>query len=171
MWAEVLEDVHELINRISGSIKVIDRFFSVPVDYAKPDGPHIRIFARNLVPLGESREPSTDAAESDLPYRMSFSILSSVVCMMFTRENQCCICKVTHHDSNNCDQRLTSLSCRWSRFRYRPISQRRLGECGTLICLRPRRVCETKCTTMSKLHKKKYQASNITSPYSSMIAI
>ncbi|KAG2749147.1 alpha/beta-hydrolase [Suillus brevipes Sb2] len=51
---------------LKGSIKVIDRFFSVPVDYAKPDGPHIRIFVRNLIPLGES---GTDAAESDLPYR------------------------------------------------------------------------------------------------------
>lgn len=50
---------------LKGSIKVIDRFFSVPVDYAKPDGPHIRIFVRNLIPLGES---GTDAAESDLPY-------------------------------------------------------------------------------------------------------
>lgn len=47
---------------LKGSIKVIDRFFSVPVDYAKPDGPHIRIFVRNLIPLGEAN------AESDLPY-------------------------------------------------------------------------------------------------------
>lgn len=109
-----LVEVYELTNRIPGSIKVIDRFFSVPVDYAKPDGPHIRIFVRNLIPLGES---GTDAAESDLPYRMSFLILSSIACTIFSRENQSCICKVTRHGSNNCDQRLIPASCRWSRVR------------------------------------------------------
>jgi pimeloyl-ACP methyl ester carboxylesterase len=53
---------------LKGSIKVIDRFFSVPVDYAKPDGPHIQIFVRNLIPLDEVKGSGTDAAESDLPY-------------------------------------------------------------------------------------------------------
>ncbi|KAG1741073.1 alpha/beta-hydrolase, partial [Suillus lakei] len=54
---------------ISDSIKVIDRFFSVPLDYAKPDGQHIRIFVRNLIPLSEAKgSASTDGAESDLPY-------------------------------------------------------------------------------------------------------
>lgn len=53
---------------LKGSIKVIDRFFSVPVDYAKSDGPHIRIFVRNLIPLGEGKGSGTDDAESDLPY-------------------------------------------------------------------------------------------------------
>lgn len=53
---------------LKGSIKVIDRFFSVPVDYAKPDGPHIRIFVRNLIPLDDAKGSGTDAAESDLPY-------------------------------------------------------------------------------------------------------
>ncbi|KAG2141327.1 alpha/beta-hydrolase [Suillus clintonianus] len=53
---------------LKGSIKVIDRFFSVPLDYAKPDGQLIRIFVRNLIPLGEAKGSSTDAAESDLPY-------------------------------------------------------------------------------------------------------
>jgi hypothetical protein len=87
------------MNRISGSIKVIDRFFSVPVDYAKPDGPHIQIFVRNLIPLDEVKGSGTDAAESDLPYRMSFPILSSIACMMFPHENQYCICKVARYAS------------------------------------------------------------------------
>ncbi|KAG1746723.1 alpha/beta-hydrolase [Suillus paluster] len=50
---------------LKGSIKVIDRFFSVPLDYAKPDGQLIRIFVRNLIPVGEAKGSSV---ESDLPY-------------------------------------------------------------------------------------------------------
>lgn len=48
-------------------IKVIERFFSVPLDYSKPEGEKITIFARNLIPL---REASTPEKEANLPYSM-----------------------------------------------------------------------------------------------------
>ncbi|KAG2129210.1 uncharacterized protein EDB93DRAFT_1182829 [Suillus bovinus] len=53
---------------------MIDRFFSVPVDYAKRDGPHcgphIRMFLPNLqvIPLDEAKGSGTGAAESNLPH-------------------------------------------------------------------------------------------------------
>ncbi|KAL0955709.1 hypothetical protein HGRIS_001929 [Hohenbuehelia grisea] len=46
-------------------IKVIDRFFTVPLDHATPDGPKIRIFARNLVPLAKaSRSKTTNGRQN-----------------------------------------------------------------------------------------------------------
>ena len=51
-------------NRTDG-IKVIERFFDVPLDYSKPDGETIRVFARNMIPLKKLK--STEK-EHDLPY-------------------------------------------------------------------------------------------------------
>ncbi|KIJ20795.1 prolyl aminopeptidase [Paxillus involutus ATCC 200175] len=50
---------------LKGSIKVIDRFFEVPLNYSKPEGEHIRIFVRNLVPLDEVKGGKN---EGNLPY-------------------------------------------------------------------------------------------------------
>ncbi|KAF9221403.1 alpha/beta-hydrolase [Gyrodon lividus] len=50
---------------LKGSIKVIDRFFEVPLDFSKPEGEHIRIFVRNLVSLDEV---NGGKSEGDLPY-------------------------------------------------------------------------------------------------------
>ncbi|KAH7929089.1 hypothetical protein BV22DRAFT_1102664 [Leucogyrophana mollusca] len=55
---------------LKGSIKVIERFFSVPLDYATPNGEKIRVFVRNLVPLDEVKE-SPGHGEADLPYYVS----------------------------------------------------------------------------------------------------
>ncbi|KZP02171.1 hypothetical protein FIBSPDRAFT_114218 [Athelia psychrophila] len=49
----------------SGGIKVIERFFDLPLDYAKPDGRKIRVFARNLVPTEKAKTPEEEAK---LPY-------------------------------------------------------------------------------------------------------
>ena len=46
-------------------IKVIERFFTVPLDYSTPDEQKIKIFARNLVPL---KKAATPEAEAKLPY-------------------------------------------------------------------------------------------------------
>ncbi|KAF9218570.1 alpha/beta-hydrolase [Gyrodon lividus] len=50
---------------IKGGIRVVERFFNVPLDYGNPQGKHIRIYARNLVPLEKTKEPPE---QSKLPY-------------------------------------------------------------------------------------------------------
>ncbi|KAJ7647772.1 hypothetical protein FB45DRAFT_1019984 [Roridomyces roridus] len=47
------------------SIKVIERFFTVPLDYADPEGEKIRIFARNLIPKSKAK---TLQDEDKLPF-------------------------------------------------------------------------------------------------------
>ncbi|KAG6849973.1 hypothetical protein H0H93_002975, partial [Arthromyces matolae] len=47
------------------SIKVIERFFEVPLDYTEPNGKKIRVFARSLIPLDKAKTPEE---ESKLPY-------------------------------------------------------------------------------------------------------
>ncbi|KAJ3980788.1 alpha/beta-hydrolase [Lentinula detonsa] len=46
-------------------IKVIERFFDLPLDYNDPSGEKIRVFARNLVPKNKAK---TEEEEKDLPY-------------------------------------------------------------------------------------------------------
>ncbi|KAJ7125222.1 alpha/beta-hydrolase [Mycena epipterygia] len=46
-------------------IKVIERFFDLPLDYANPSGEKIRVFARNLVPKNKAK---TLEEEGKLPY-------------------------------------------------------------------------------------------------------
>ncbi|KAJ7503070.1 alpha/beta-hydrolase [Mycena galericulata] len=46
-------------------IKVVERFFTVPLDYANPEGEKIRIFARNLIPKSKAK---TIEEEEKLPY-------------------------------------------------------------------------------------------------------
>lgn len=48
------------------SIKVIECFFSVPLDYSNPEAGEIRVFARNMVPLGKNNGSDK---EKELPYR------------------------------------------------------------------------------------------------------
>ncbi|KIP01542.1 hypothetical protein PHLGIDRAFT_96890 [Phlebiopsis gigantea 11061_1 CR5-6] len=47
---------------LKDGIKVIERFFTVPLDYAKPDGQQIRVFARNMIPVAKEK------SAEDLPY-------------------------------------------------------------------------------------------------------
>ncbi|KAG6919040.1 hypothetical protein DXG01_009750 [Tephrocybe rancida] len=56
-----LETHHHML----GSIKVIERFFDLPLDYSDPDGKTIRVFARNMVPLEKARALEEEA---ELPY-------------------------------------------------------------------------------------------------------
>ncbi|KAF5384481.1 hypothetical protein D9757_006453 [Collybiopsis confluens] len=46
-------------------IKVIERFFELPLDYNDPNGETIRVFARNLIPKNKAK---TEKEENDLPY-------------------------------------------------------------------------------------------------------
>jgi hypothetical protein len=48
------------------NLKVVERFFNVPLDHAQPDGPTIRVFARNLIPKDKAKTPEEEAK---LPYR------------------------------------------------------------------------------------------------------
>jgi hypothetical protein len=48
-----------------GNIKVIERFFDLPLDYAEPSGKKIRVFARNLIPQDKAKTPEK---EVKLPY-------------------------------------------------------------------------------------------------------
>ncbi|KAJ7605959.1 alpha/beta-hydrolase [Mycena polygramma] len=50
---------------IAGSIEVVERFFDLPLDYSKPDGQKIRLFARNLVPTAKAK---TVEDQEKLPY-------------------------------------------------------------------------------------------------------
>lgn len=44
---------------------MIERFFILPLDYSKPTGPTVRVFARNLIPLDKAK---TKEEEEKLPY-------------------------------------------------------------------------------------------------------
>ncbi|KAJ6631499.1 alpha/beta-hydrolase [Mycena sp. CBHHK59/15] len=46
-------------------IKVVERFFDLPLDYANPSGEKIRVFARNLIPKSKAK---TLEDEDKLPY-------------------------------------------------------------------------------------------------------
>ncbi|KAF5355453.1 hypothetical protein D9758_006293 [Tetrapyrgos nigripes] len=46
-------------------IKVIERFFDLPLDHANPSGEKIRVFARNLIPRKKAK---TQKEEEELPY-------------------------------------------------------------------------------------------------------
>ncbi|KNZ80616.1 Proline iminopeptidase, partial [Termitomyces sp. J132] len=46
-------------------IKIIERFFDLPLNYDDPNGKKIRIFARNMVPLDKAKTPEEEAK---LPY-------------------------------------------------------------------------------------------------------
>lgn len=56
-------------NAVEG-IKVVDRFFTVPLDYSNPDGATIRVFARNLVPAGKESGEAKEK-KNDLPFCQS----------------------------------------------------------------------------------------------------
>ncbi|KAJ6577609.1 alpha/beta-hydrolase [Mycena capillaripes] len=58
--SEVLESY---VNK--DGIKVIERFFDLPLDYADPSGEKIRVFARNLIPKSKAK---TVEEEEKLPY-------------------------------------------------------------------------------------------------------
>jgi len=47
-------------------LKVIERFFNVPLDYAKPEGNKIRVFARHIIPKDKAK---TLEEEAKLPFR------------------------------------------------------------------------------------------------------
>ena len=47
-------------------LKVIERFFNVPLDHAKPEGEKIRIFARHVIPKDKAKTPEEEAK---LPFR------------------------------------------------------------------------------------------------------
>ena len=47
-------------------LKVIERFFNVPLDHAKPEGEKIRIFARHIIPKDKAK---TLEDEGKLPFR------------------------------------------------------------------------------------------------------
>jgi hypothetical protein len=47
-------------------LKVIERFFTVPLDHAKPEGDKIRIFARHIIPKDKAKTPEDEAK---LPFR------------------------------------------------------------------------------------------------------
>lgn len=54
----------------SGGLKITERFFVVPLDYSKPDGHKLRIFARHVVP---SKKAKTKDDEEKLPFRKQAS--------------------------------------------------------------------------------------------------
>lgn len=68
---------------------MIERFFSVPLDHAKPEGEKIRIFARHIIPKDKAKTPEE---EEKLPFRecQSTEATSEIV----DTGEQSCTCKV-----------------------------------------------------------------------------
>jgi pimeloyl-ACP methyl ester carboxylesterase len=50
---------------LKGDIKVVERFFNVPLNYNEPQGPTIRVFVRHLIPADKAK---TEEEQSKLPY-------------------------------------------------------------------------------------------------------
>ncbi|TFK51612.1 alpha/beta-hydrolase [Heliocybe sulcata] len=50
---------------IKEGVKVVERFFQLPLDYAKPDGKKIQVFARHMIPKWKAK---TSKEEDELPY-------------------------------------------------------------------------------------------------------
>ncbi|KAF8161478.1 alpha/beta-hydrolase [Crassisporium funariophilum] len=42
-------------------LKVVERFFNLPLDYSKPDGEKIRVFARHIIPKSKAKTPEEEA--------------------------------------------------------------------------------------------------------------
>lgn len=64
-FIDTMEETDSYINK--EGIKVVDRFFTVPLDYSNPDGTKIRVFARNLVPIGKESGEAKEK-KNDLPF-------------------------------------------------------------------------------------------------------
>ncbi|KAJ7037258.1 alpha/beta-hydrolase [Mycena alexandri] len=52
---------------LTGAIKVVERFFTLPLDYSDPQGKKIRVFARNLIPTQKAK---TEEEQNKLPYML-----------------------------------------------------------------------------------------------------
>ncbi|KAF7297951.1 Alpha beta-hydrolase [Mycena chlorophos] len=65
--AQANGDLETYVNK--EGIKVIERFFDLPLDYSNPTGEKIRVFARNLIPRSKAK---TLADEEKLPYMVYF---------------------------------------------------------------------------------------------------
>ncbi|TRM58589.1 Alpha/Beta hydrolase protein [Schizophyllum amplum] len=50
---------------ISDGVKVVERYFTLPLDYACPEGPKIRVFARNMM---SAEKAKTAEEQAELPY-------------------------------------------------------------------------------------------------------
>ncbi|KAJ7245289.1 alpha/beta-hydrolase [Mycena rebaudengoi] len=50
---------------LSGSVKVVERFFNLPLDYSNPSGQKLRVFARHLIPTSKVK---TLEEQEKLPY-------------------------------------------------------------------------------------------------------
>ena len=47
-------------------LKVVERFFNVPLDHSDPQGEKIRVFARHIIPKSKAK---TEEEERKLPFR------------------------------------------------------------------------------------------------------
>ncbi|KAF8918203.1 alpha/beta-hydrolase [Mucidula mucida] len=45
---------------LKGGIKVVERFFDLPLDYSKPEGETIRVFARSMIPKDKAKTPEEE---------------------------------------------------------------------------------------------------------------
>ncbi|KAG6830888.1 hypothetical protein H0H92_014039 [Tricholoma furcatifolium] len=84
---------------LTGSIKVIDRFFDLPLDYSEPDGRKIRVFARSMIPLDKAK---TVEEESKLPYRKCRHLIPSK--HQITLLLQVVFLQGNVHQKNVCDE-------------------------------------------------------------------
>jgi hypothetical protein len=52
-------------------LKVIDRFFTLPLDYSNKNGETIRVFARHIIPKSKAK---TLEEEAKLPFRKPYFV-------------------------------------------------------------------------------------------------
>ncbi len=57
-------------------VKVIERFFQVPLDYSNPTGEKIVVFARHMIPLSKAK---TKEDEAKLPFCMYLAVVHRVL--------------------------------------------------------------------------------------------
>lgn len=105
-------------------IKVVERFFELPLDYSDANGVKIQVFARKLIPKNKAK---TEEDEEELPYCTpdwldAFEILMTRLYPCFT---QCFFYKAFRFISASI-RSLTDLGNRWPRIRGRIAGKLRI---------------------------------------------
>jgi len=72
----------------SEGLRVIERFFRVPLDYSDPSGEKITVFARQTIPISKTK---TSEEQEKLP--ISACTLFMIAGLRLRSNIQCCICK------------------------------------------------------------------------------
>jgi len=76
------------LGSLTEGLRVIERFFRVPLDYSDPSGEKITVFARQTIPINKAK---TSEEQEKLP--ISACIVFTIASWRLRSSKQCCICK------------------------------------------------------------------------------